>query len=67
VLYVALVGGLGTVVTWRIAFETLREPDLQTIRDSTPDRAATMQALMGELTLAMKLRGYDVYRARAAS
>jgi hypothetical protein len=36
--------------------------DLQIKIDPTPDRAATMQALMGEFTLAAHLRGYDVYR-----
>ncbi len=36
--------------------------DLQIKTDPTPDRAATMQALMGEFTLAARLRGYDVYR-----
>jgi hypothetical protein len=36
--------------------------DLQIIVDPTPNRAATMQALMGEFTLAAHLRGYDVYR-----
>jgi hypothetical protein len=36
--------------------------DLQTREDPTPDRAATMQALMSEFTLAARLRGYDVYR-----
>ncbi len=36
--------------------------DLQTKEDPTPDRAATMQALMGEFTLAAHLRGYDAYR-----
>ena len=38
--------------------------DLQMKIDVTPDRAATMQALMGEFTLAVRLRGYDVYRRR---
>jgi hypothetical protein len=36
--------------------------DLQIKVDTTPNRAATMQALMGEFTLAARLRGYDVYR-----
>ena len=36
--------------------------DLQIKVDPTPDRAATIQALMGEFTLATRLRGYDVYR-----
>lgn len=36
--------------------------DLQINTDPTPDRAATMHALMGEFTLAARLRGYDVYR-----
>jgi hypothetical protein len=36
--------------------------DLQIKIDATPDRAATMQALMSEFTLAAHLRGYDVYR-----
>jgi hypothetical protein len=36
--------------------------DLQMVVDPTPNRAATMQALMGEFTLAAHLRGYDVYR-----
>jgi len=36
--------------------------DLQIKVDTTPNRAATMQALMGEFTLAAHLRGYDVYR-----
>jgi hypothetical protein len=36
--------------------------DLQTKEDPTPDRVATMQALMAEFTLAAHLRGYDVYR-----
>ena len=36
--------------------------NLQTREDPTPDRAATMQWLMGEFTLAAHLRGYDVYR-----
>jgi len=38
--------------------------DLQINVDPTPDRAATMQALMGEFTLAARLRGYDVYWRR---
>lgn len=38
--------------------------DLQINIDPTPDRDATMQALMGEFTLAARLRGYDVYRRR---
>ena len=38
--------------------------DLQTKEDPTPDREATMQALMSEFTLAARLRGYDVYRRR---
>ena len=36
--------------------------DFQIKVDTTPNRAATMQALMGEFTLAARLRGYDVYR-----
>jgi hypothetical protein len=36
--------------------------DLQTKEDPTPQRAATMQALMSEFTPAARLRGYDVYR-----
>ncbi|MGO9796251.1 MAG: hypothetical protein ACLPLZ_09170 [Terracidiphilus sp.] len=36
--------------------------DLQINVDTTPNRAATMQALMGEFTPAARLRGYDVYR-----
>jgi len=36
--------------------------DLQIKIDATPDRAATMQALMSEFTLGAHLRGYDVYR-----
>ena len=36
--------------------------DLQTKEDPTPERAATMEQLMGEFTLAAHLRGYDVYR-----
>jgi succinate dehydrogenase/fumarate reductase cytochrome b subunit len=36
--------------------------DLQIKVDTTPNRAATMQALMGEFTPAARLRGYDVYR-----
>jgi hypothetical protein len=36
--------------------------DLQTKEDPTPDRAATMNLLMPEFTLAARLRGYDVYR-----
>jgi len=36
--------------------------DLQTREDPTPDRAATMNLLMPEFTLAARLRGYDVYR-----
>ena len=36
--------------------------DLQIKADPMPDRAATMQALMGEFTLAARLCGYDVYR-----
>lgn len=35
--------------------------DLQIKTDPTPNRAATLQALMGEFTLAVHLRGYDVY------
>ncbi len=35
--------------------------DLQTKEDPTPDRAATMNLLMSEFTLAAHLRGYDVY------
>lgn len=36
--------------------------DLQIKVDPTPNRAATMQALMSEFTLTAHLRGYDVYR-----
>jgi hypothetical protein len=36
--------------------------DLQIKVDATPNRAATLQALMSEFTLAARLRGYDVYR-----
>jgi hypothetical protein len=36
--------------------------DMQMVVDPTPNRAETMQALMGEFTLAAHLRGYDVYR-----
>jgi hypothetical protein len=36
--------------------------DLQIKVDTTPNRAATMQALMSEFTPAARLRGYDVYR-----
>ena len=36
--------------------------DLQIKVDTTPDRAATMHALMSEFTLAARLRGYDIYR-----
>jgi hypothetical protein len=36
--------------------------DLQIKVDTTPNRAETMQALMGEFKLAARLRGYDVYR-----
>jgi hypothetical protein len=36
--------------------------DLQINEDPTPDRDATIQALMGEFTLAARLEGYDVYR-----
>ncbi len=36
--------------------------DLQTKEDPTPDRAATMNLLMPEFTLAARLRGYNVYR-----
>ena len=35
--------------------------DLQTREDPTPDRAAIMQLLTPEFTLAAHLRGYDVY------
>jgi hypothetical protein len=38
--------------------------DLQIKTDPTPNRAAALQALMGEFTLAAHLRGYDVYRLR---
>jgi hypothetical protein len=41
--------------------------DLQTIGDPTPDRAAIMQAVMGEFTLATHLRGYDVYGIKQGS
>jgi hypothetical protein len=40
--------------------------DLQTKEDPTPNRAATMQLLIQEFTPAAHLRGYDVYRAKAA-
>jgi len=36
--------------------------DLQTKEDPTPNRAAMMDLLMQEFTLAAHLRGYDVYR-----
>ena len=36
--------------------------DLQLKQDPTPDRAATMDLLMREFTLAARLRGYDVYQ-----
>jgi len=36
--------------------------DVQTKEDPTPDRAATLELLMHEFTLAAHLRGYDVYR-----
>lgn len=36
--------------------------DLQTKEDPTPDRAAIMQAFMGEFTPVEHLKGYDVYR-----
>jgi hypothetical protein len=36
--------------------------DLQINEDPTPNRDATIQALMQEFTLAAHLRGYDVYR-----
>jgi hypothetical protein len=36
--------------------------DLQTKKDPTPNRAAMMDLLMQEFTLAAHLRGYDVYR-----
>jgi hypothetical protein len=36
--------------------------ELQMKTDVTPNRDATMQLLMGEFTLAARLRGYDVYR-----
>ena len=38
------------------------KPDVQTKVDPTPDRAALMDALWAEFTLAAHLRGYDVYR-----
>jgi hypothetical protein len=41
--------------------------DLQLNEDSTPDRAATMDLLMKEFTLAAHLRGYDVYKAKSES
>jgi hypothetical protein len=40
--------------------------DLQLTEDGTPNRAATMNLLTQEFTLAAHLRGYDIYRARAA-
>jgi hypothetical protein len=36
--------------------------DLQTKEDPTPERGATMKALMAEFTLAARLQGYDVFR-----
>ena len=36
--------------------------DLQTKEDPTPNRAVLMDALMHEFTLAVHLRGYNVYR-----
>jgi hypothetical protein len=36
--------------------------DLQITEDPTPNREATVRALMPEFTLAAHLRGYDVYR-----
>jgi hypothetical protein len=36
--------------------------DMQTKEDPTPDRAALMQLLLPQFTLAAHLRGYDVYR-----
>jgi len=41
--------------------------DLQIREDPTPDRAATIDILMREFTLAAHLQGYDVYRRRTAS
>jgi hypothetical protein len=40
--------------------------DVQTKVDPTPDRAATLDLLMKQFTLAAHLRGYDVYRAKTA-
>jgi hypothetical protein len=36
--------------------------DLEIKEDPTPERAATMQALLQEFTAVARLRGYDVYR-----
>jgi hypothetical protein len=41
--------------------------DVQTKEDPTPDRAELMNLLMQRFTLAAHLRGYDVYRVKAAS
>ncbi len=38
--------------------------DLQIKEDVTPQREATMSALLGEFALSSRLRGYDVYRRR---
>jgi hypothetical protein len=40
--------------------------DAQTKEDPTPDRAEVMHLLMQQFTLVTHLRGYDVYRAKAA-
>jgi hypothetical protein len=41
--------------------------DVQTKEDPTPDRAELMTLLMQQFTLVARLRGYDVYRMKAAS
>ena len=41
--------------------------DLQLTEDPTPSRAATMNRLMQEFTLAAHLRGYDIYRANSTN
>ena len=51
----ALVGAYN--IRWLIV-----KRDLQIVVDPTPNRTATMQALMGEFTPVAHLRGYDVYR-----
>lgn len=41
--------------------------DPQLNEDPTPDRAATISLLMKQFTLAARLRGYDIYRAKASN